>query len=116
VDQVDIETFKADIHRTLISKLDLEKLSRVNSSQARQAVAGMINEITVAQRVPLSLVEQERVQSDLLDEVFRLGPLEPLLADPTISDIAQELDDIGEEFGCAINTLDQLPGGGGVSR
>jgi len=87
VDQLDLEKFKAEIHRTLISKLDLEKLSRVNSSQARQAVAGMVNEIILAQRVPLSFAEQEKVEAELLDEVFGLGPLEPLLADPTISDI-----------------------------
>jgi pilus assembly protein CpaF len=87
VDQLDLDTFKAEIHRTLISKLDLEKLSRVNSSQARQAVAGMVNEIIVGQRVPLSFAEQGRVEAELLDEVFGLGPLEPLLADSTISDI-----------------------------
>ena len=39
VEQSDLEKFKTDLHRTLISKLDLEKLSRVNSTQARQAVA-----------------------------------------------------------------------------
>jgi pilus assembly protein CpaF len=87
VDQLDLDTFKAEIHRTLLSKLDLEKLSRVNSSQARQAVAGMVNEIIVGQRVPLNFAEQGRVEAELLDEVFGLGPLEPLLADPTISDI-----------------------------
>ena len=87
MDQLDLDTFKAEIHRTLISKLDLEKLSRVNSSQARQAVAGMVNEIIVGQRVPLNFAEQGRVEAELLDEVFGLGPLEPLLADPSISDI-----------------------------
>ena len=87
MEQVSIEQFKSDIHRTLISKLDLEKLSRVNSTQARQAVAGMVVEIIAAQRVPLNLAEQERMQSDLLDEVFGLGPLEPLLKDQKISDI-----------------------------
>jgi pilus assembly protein CpaF len=87
MDQLDIDKFKTEIHRTLISKLDLEKLSRVNTSQARQAVAGMIGEIIAAQRVPLNFVEQAKVESELLDEVFGLGPLEPLLADPSISDI-----------------------------
>ena len=87
MEQPDIEKLKTELHRTLISKMDLEKLSRVNSSQARQAVAEMINEIVVSQRVPLSFEQQEKVQDDLLDEVFGLGPLEPLLNDPTISDI-----------------------------
>ncbi|MGC1463350.1 MAG: CpaF family protein [Terracidiphilus sp.] len=82
-----LESYTAEIHRTLISKLDLEKLSRVNSNQARQAVLGIVKEIMADQRVPLSYDEQERIQSDLLDEVFGLGPLEPLLRDPKISDI-----------------------------
>jgi pilus assembly protein CpaF len=87
VELLNLESYKAEIHRTLISKLDLEKLSRVNSSQARQAVLGIVKEIMAEQRVPLSYDEQERIQADLLDEVFGLGPLEPLLRDPKISDI-----------------------------
>lgn len=87
MDRLDFDKFKAEIHKTLISKLDLEKLSRVNSTQARQAVAGMVNEIIVGQRVPLSFAEQAKVEAELLDEVFGLGPLEPLLADSSISDI-----------------------------
>lgn len=82
---LNLEKYKAEIHRTLISKLDLEKLSRVNSSQARQAVAGIVKEIISDQRVPLNFDEQEKIQADLLDEVFGLGPLEPLLRDPKIS-------------------------------
>ena len=84
---LNLEKYKAEIHRTLISKLDLEKLSRVNSSQARQAVAGIVKEIIADQRVPLNFDEQEKIQADLLDEVFGLGPLEPLLRDAKISDI-----------------------------
>jgi pilus assembly protein CpaF len=87
VELLNLENYKAEIHRTLISKLDLEKLSRVNSSQARQAVSGIVKEIIAEQRVPLNFDEQEKIQADLLDEVFGLGPLEPLLRDPKISDI-----------------------------
>src|ERR1035441_4384836 len=79
--------YKAEIHRTLIAKLDLEKLSRVNSKQARAAVSSIVQEIITDKRVPLSLEEQEKIQADLLDEVFGLGPLEPLLRDEKISDI-----------------------------
>ena len=84
---LNLENYKAEIHRTLISKLDLEKLSRVNTAQARQAVSGIVKEIIADQRVPLNFDEQEKIQADLLDEVFGLGPLEPLLRDPKISDI-----------------------------
>jgi pilus assembly protein CpaF len=87
VEHINLENFKSEVHRTLISKLDLEKLSRVNSNQARQAVSSIISEIISDRRVPLSFDEQEKVQADLLDEVFGLGPLEPLLKDQKISDI-----------------------------
>jgi pilus assembly protein CpaF len=84
---MNLENFEADIHRILISRLDLEKLSRVNSTQARQAVTAVVKEIIGEQKVPLSMNEQQKIQADLLDEVFGLGPLEPLLRDAKISDI-----------------------------
>jgi pilus assembly protein CpaF len=107
VEPADIESFKTDVHRILISKLDLEKLSRVNSGQARQAVAGMINEIILGLRVPLSLDQQEKVEADLLDEVFGLGPLEALLKDPTISDIlVNDKDHVFVERGGILEQVD----------
>ena len=84
---LNLENYKSEVHRTLISQLDLEKLSRADSAQARQAVAAMVKDIIAQQGVPLSFDEQEKIQSDLIDEVFGLGPLEPLLRDPKISDI-----------------------------
>jgi len=84
---LNLEKYKSDIHRILISKLDLEKLSRLESGQARHVVANLIIEIIKNQGVPLSFEEQAKIQADLLDEVFGLGPLEPLLRDPKISDI-----------------------------
>ncbi len=87
METLNIETYKAEIHRILISKLDLEKLSRVNSDRAHQAVLELIKEIMGGQRAPLNLDEQEKIHADLLDEVFGLGPLEPLLRDKKISDI-----------------------------
>lgn len=87
MEALNYERLKTETHRLLISRLDLEKLSRVNSSQARQAVAGMVNEIIGGQKIPLSLTEQEKIRAELLDEVFGLGPLEPLLRDKSISDI-----------------------------
>ncbi|MFC5863790.1 CpaF family protein [Acidicapsa dinghuensis] len=107
MEQLNLESFKADIHRTLISRLDLEKLSRVNSTQARQAVAGLVNEIVSEQKVPLSFEEQEKIQSDLLDEVFGLGPLEPLLKDSKISDIlVNDKDHVFVEKGGRIQRVD----------
>jgi pilus assembly protein CpaF len=107
VELLNLEKYKAEIHRTLISKLDLEKLSRVNSSQARQAVTGIVKEIIADQRVPLNFDEQEKIQADLLDEVFGLGPLEPLLRDPKISDImVNDKDHVFVEKGGLLQRVD----------
>ncbi len=104
---LNLETYKAEIHRTLISKLDLEKLSRVNSSQARQAVSGLVKEIMSDQRVPLNFDEQEKIHADLLDEVFGLGPLEPLLRDAKISDIlVNDKDHVFVEKGGLLQKVD----------
>jgi pilus assembly protein CpaF len=84
---LDFEDLKADVHRTLIAKIDLEKLSKVDNEKARLAVAGMIQEIVGTARVPLNATEKEKLQAELLNEVFGLGPLEPLLQDKKISDI-----------------------------
>ncbi len=83
----DFEQFKSDVHKALLSQIDLEKLSSSTNGRARQAVSTMVQEIITAQKVPLNVTEKDKIQSDLLDEVFGLGPLEPLLNDRTISDI-----------------------------
>jgi pilus assembly protein CpaF len=59
----------------------------VDDGRARRAVATMIQEIVGSQKIPLNGIERERVEHDLLDEVFGLGPLEPLLRDASVSDI-----------------------------
>ena len=87
MEKLNFEQFKADVHRTLISKLDLEKLATIQPVKARQAVATLVQTIITDGKLPLSAVEKERIQADLLDEVFGLGPLEPLLRDKKISDI-----------------------------
>ncbi len=84
---LNLEKYKIEVHKSLISKLDLEKLSRVESTQARTVVANLIGEIIKGHGVPLSFEEQAKIQADLLDEVFGLGPLEPLLRDPKVSEI-----------------------------
>ena len=87
MEKLNFDQCKADVHRTLIAKLDLEKLAAVQSSRAKQAVTTLVQSIIAEDNLPLSAAEKDRIQSDLLDEVFGLGPLEALLRDPKISDI-----------------------------
>ena len=84
---LDLQTLTVGLHATLLSRIDLEKLSSVDNGRARRAVGTIIQEIVGTQNVPLNASEKERIESDLLDEVFGLGPLEPLFRDPTVSDI-----------------------------
>ncbi len=84
---LDFEKYKATIHSALLSRIDLEKLASADTGKARQAVALLIQEIVLTQGEPLNASEKDLVESDLLDDVFGLGPLEPLLRDPTVSDI-----------------------------
>jgi pilus assembly protein CpaF len=87
VDTLNLEQLKTDVHQAVLSKLDLEKLSSVDTARARQAVAAVVQETLAGRNVPLTAGEKGRIESDLLDEVFGLGPLEPLLRDPSVSDI-----------------------------
>jgi pilus assembly protein CpaF len=107
VEELNLEKFKTEVHRILLSKLDLEKLSRVNTGQARQAVTSLVKEIISDQRVPLSFHEQTKILDDLLDEVFGLGPLEPLLRDDKISDIlVNDKDHVFVERGGLLQRVD----------
>jgi pilus assembly protein CpaF len=94
MEKLNLEKIKADVLGTLISKLDLERLSTVQQTKAREAVSGLILEIIADHKMPLSAPEKEKIQSDLLDEVFGLGPLEALLRDPRVSDILVNSKDV----------------------
>jgi len=78
---------KADLHRKILDRLDLEKLGRTSSNAAREEVLLVVRNTVNTEAVPLSFAERERLAREILDEIFGLGPLEPLLKDPTISDI-----------------------------
>jgi pilus assembly protein CpaF len=83
----DYQQVKADLHRKILDRLDLEKLGRSNGNAAREEVLVLIRNSVNSEAVPLSFAERERLSREILDEIFGLGPLEPLLKDPTISDI-----------------------------
>jgi pilus assembly protein CpaF len=78
---------KADLHRKILDRLDLEKLGRSTGDTAREEVLVLIRNSVNSEVVPLSFAERERLSREILDEIFGLGPLEPLLKDHTISDI-----------------------------
>jgi pilus assembly protein CpaF len=87
VTRTDFGTVKATIHRKLIQKLNLDRLTEVNREDVRREVTQILEALVVGESTPMNLQERERLATEVLDEVFGLGPLEPLLADPTVSDI-----------------------------
>ena len=81
------QELKSAVHRELISKLDLEKLMHTPDGVARQQLLAVIHQLLGQPAVHLSAIERDGLAREVLDEVFGLGPLEPLLQDPTVSDI-----------------------------
>ena len=87
VTRTDFSAVKTAIHRRLIQKLNLERLTEANREAVRREVSQILETLVVGESTPMNLQERERLSQEVLDEVFGLGPLEPLLADPAVSDI-----------------------------
>src|SRR6266446_4599932 len=81
------QELKFTLHRKLLDRINLEALSSMAGDRVRAEIRAAVEKLVEEERTPLSLVEKDRVIEEILDEVFGLGPLEPLLQDPTISDI-----------------------------
>jgi len=78
---------KAAVHRKLLDRLNLEALAHADRARAESEIGTLVGELLAEEGTPISLGERETLFSELIDEVFGLGPLEPLLRDQTISDI-----------------------------
>ena len=78
---------KASVHRKLLNRLNLEALAQSDRSRAESEIRSLLSELLSEENTPLSLGERETLFMEVIDDVFGLGPLEPLLRDPTISDI-----------------------------
>src|SRR5579859_5890303 len=87
VGRTDFGAVKTTIHRKLIQKLNLDRVTEVNRDEVRREVGHILEALVVGESTPMNLQERERLAQEVLDEVFGLGPLEGLLADSSISDI-----------------------------
>jgi pilus assembly protein CpaF len=86
-ERAEYQQVKADLHRKILDRLDLEKLGKTSGDSARNEVLVVIRNAISNEVIPLSFIERDNLSREILDEIFGLGPLEPLLKDPTISDI-----------------------------
>jgi pilus assembly protein CpaF len=78
---------KANVHRKLLNRLNLETLASAERSRAEAEIRSLVFELIADEGMPLSMSERDAVLGDIIDEVFGLGPLEPLLRDTSVSDI-----------------------------
>ncbi|HJR06540.1 MAG TPA: CpaF family protein [Pyrinomonadaceae bacterium] len=81
------QEMKSRLHRAIINRMDLTKLSQLDAEQLRAEVSRLAEGLLAIENMPLSTSDRERLVEEVRHELFGLGPLEPLLADPTISDI-----------------------------
>ncbi|MGB7926043.1 MAG: CpaF family protein [Pyrinomonadaceae bacterium] len=85
--QRSFQEMKSRLHRALINRMDLTKLGALAPEQLNAEVSRLAESVLATEALPLSAVERERLVGEVRHELFGLGPLEPLLTDPTISDI-----------------------------
>jgi pilus assembly protein CpaF len=78
---------KSQVHRKLIEVLNLERVSSIPKDRVRAEIGRVVERLLAEERVPMTTAEQNRIIEEVLDEVLGLGPLEPLLKEPSISDI-----------------------------
>src|SRR5919204_5078764 len=78
---------KANVHKKLLNRLNLEALASSDRARAESEIRTLLGELLAEENTPLSLGEREALFGELIDDVFGLGPLEPLLRDGAVSDI-----------------------------
>src|SRR5215217_880639 len=82
-----LQQVKGRVHRKLLERLNLSNLDRLDRQQVADAVRKVVQDLITQESVPLNFEERDAVVVQVLDEIFGLGPLEPLIKDPEVSDI-----------------------------
>src|ERR1019366_5198431 len=85
--QPDLGKVKATIHRRLIQRLNLDRVTQLNRDAVRAEVVQLVDSMTNAESAPMTLQEKERLPLEFPDEFFGLGPFNPLLKNPPTSNI-----------------------------
>src|SRR5438552_3620744 len=78
---------KSKVHRKLLLSLNSETLRLISKERLRGEIGRAVEKLLLQENIPMTLPERDRIIEEILDEVFGLGPLEPLMKDPTITDI-----------------------------
>jgi pilus assembly protein CpaF len=78
---------KVRLHRRLIEEINLDALAKLPEEEMKRQIHGLVSQYTLAERLPLNSQELDDFVAEILDEMTGLGPIEPLLKDPTVNDI-----------------------------
>ena len=78
---------KVRLHQELIDSMNLAAIDKMEPEQFRREVGDLVGEMLSREHIPLNMIEKARLTNEILNELLGLGPLEPLLEDPTVSDI-----------------------------
>src|SRR5262245_17101573 len=78
---------RAQVHRKLLNRLNLEALAQTERARAENEIRALLSQLLAEENTPISLSERESLFAEVLDDVFGLGPLEPLLRDRAVNDI-----------------------------
>ncbi|SFU20372.1 CpaF family protein [Paraburkholderia aspalathi] len=81
------QQLKMNVHQAIIDRVELDKLQRLSPEQIKRELAQLVERILEEDKIPMNELERRRLAQDVHDEMVGLGPLEPLLSDPTVSDI-----------------------------
>ena len=81
------QDIKSRVHRRLIERLNLSSLDKLSREQVVDAIRKVVHDLLAQESAPLNFEEREELVSQVLDEIFGLGPIEPLMQDPEVSDI-----------------------------
>ena len=85
--RTDLLEVKGHIHRRLLDRLNLSNLDQLDSERVMDTIRSLVKELLAAESIPLNVEERDELIRQVLDEIFGLGPLQPLMDDPDISDI-----------------------------
>src|SRR3989304_9325589 len=78
---------KSKVHRKLLQSLDSDTLRLISKERLRGEIGRAVEKLLLQENIPMTLPERDRIIEEILDEVFGFGPLEPLMKDPSITDI-----------------------------
>jgi pilus assembly protein CpaF len=86
-ERTEFQSVKTHIHRLLLERLNLSNLDTMDRTEVSNVIAGVVRDLLDRESIPLNVEERDRLISQVLDEIFGLGPLQPLMEDPTVDDV-----------------------------